>query len=148
MNIVAMAALVLMMLLTVSDVLMRSVFKQPILDSPQLTQYLMVCVVFFGLAWCAAKGRHIKVDLVVSRFPARVQAIFDSTTYFLGLVVCSIMTWRSFLESLVAHRYHSATTVLEVPSYPFHFILTFGITILCLVMLIQLIQHLYKAVKG
>jgi TRAP-type C4-dicarboxylate transport system permease small subunit len=148
MNIVAMATLVLMMLLTVADVLMRSIFKLPILDSPQLTQYLMVCVVYFGLAYCAAKGRHVKVDLIVSHLSTRVQAILDSITYLLGLGICIIMTWRTLLETFVAYRYNAATTVLEVPAYPFHVILTFGVAILCLVMLIQLIQHMHKAVKG
>jgi TRAP-type C4-dicarboxylate transport system permease small subunit len=147
MNIVAMIALVLMMLLTVADVLMRTLFSLPILDSPQFTQYLMVCVVFFGLAWCAAKGRHIKVDLIVSHFPSKTQEIFDSITYLLGLGICVIMTWRSLLETFVAYRYNAATTVLEIPAYPFHIILTFGIAVLCLVMLTQLVQHIYKAVK-
>jgi len=148
MNVVSIVALGLMMLLTVSDVFLRFAFRHPILDSPQLTEYLMVCVAAFGLAWCAANKRHVKVDLVVSHFSPRVQVIYDIITYFLGLGVCLIITWRVFLESLVLHRYHTSTTVLEVPAYPFCLVLTFGFGILCLVMLTHLIQYLYKVVKG
>ena len=147
MNIVAMVALVAMMLLTVVDVLMRTLFKLPVLDSPQLTQYLMVCVVFFGLAWCAARERHIKVDLIVSRFSPRTQALFDSVTMFLGLAVTVVMTWRSLLETFVAYRYNAATTVLEIPAYPFHIILVLGLAVLCTVMLTQLIRNIREAAK-
>ena len=57
-NIIGVTCLVLMMLLTVSDVFMRYVFTQPIKGSVELTEYLMAVVGFFGLAWCAIKKGH------------------------------------------------------------------------------------------
>lgn len=146
-NIVAMVALVAMMMLTVSDVFLRYTFKIPITDSLALTEYLMVCTVFFAVAWCAAQGKHVSVDLLVARFSPRVRAIFSSVTYFLGLGVCVLITWRSFLEALVTQRNNRISRLLEVPAYPFYLVLAFGFALLCLVMFVQWMQYVFKAVK-
>jgi hypothetical protein len=38
--------------------------------------------------------------------------------------------------------------ILKIPEYPFYIVLGFGLIVLCLVMIIQFVQHLKKAVKG
>jgi len=148
MIIVAMVVVVAMMLLTVSDVLLRYAFKNPVPDSQELTEYLMVCVAFLGMAWVAIKGGHITVNLVVSRLSPRSQAIFDSITYLLGLGVVVLISWRNFLEAPIVGQIGLDSLLLDIPEYPFYIVLGFGLAILGLVMLIQLIQHVSKAVKG
>ncbi|OGN91798.1 MAG: hypothetical protein A2Z70_00505 [Chloroflexi bacterium RBG_13_48_17] len=147
MNIVAMSVLVAMMLLTVSDVFLRYVFKKPILDSISLTEYMMVCGVFLALAWCEVNGKHVTVDIVVSRFSPKIQTIFSIGTYFVELGLCSLITWQSFLETLAIRQLQKASLLLGVPVYPFYFILTFGFALFSLVMLTRFIYYLYEAVK-
>ena len=96
--------LVAMMLLTVSDVFLRYAFRRPIFGSTEITEIMIVMLGFLGLAWCAVKGGHLKVDLLMSRFSPRLQAIFDSFTYFAGLVICIIIAWRSLLESIAVKK--------------------------------------------
>lgn len=148
MVIVAMVVVAVMMLLTVSDVFLRYAFKNPIPDSQELTEYLMVCVAFLGMAWVAIKGEHITVNLVISRLSPRAQAIFDSVTYFLGLGVVVLISWRNFLEAPIVRQIGLESLLLRIPEYPFYLVLAVGLAILCLAMLIQLIQHVSKAVKG
>jgi TRAP-type C4-dicarboxylate transport system permease small subunit len=148
MIIAAMVVLVGMMMLTVSDVFLRYIFKNPVPDSQQITEYLMVCVAFLGMAWVAVKNEHISVNLIVPRFSQKVQAIFDSVTYLFGLGVLVLISWRTFIESTFVRKTETDTLLLDIPAYPFYIVLGFGIAVLCLVMLIQLIQHVTKAVKG
>ena len=148
MLIISVVAVAAMMLLTVSDVFLRYLLKNPIPDSQQITEYMMVCAAFLGMAWVAVKNENITVDLIVPRFSQRVQAIFDSVTYLLGLGVVVLISWRSFLESMAVRQIGIDSLLLDIPQYPFFIVLGFGLAILCLVMLIQLVQHLYKAVKG
>jgi len=143
-----MVVLVAMMLLTVTDVFLRYVLKNPVPDSQAITEYLMICVAFLGMAWVAVKNENITVDLIVPRFSQRIQAIFDSVTYLLGLGVVVLISWRSFSEAPVVREIGMDSLLLGIPEYPFFIVLGFGLAILCLVMLIQFIQHLYKAVKG
>jgi TRAP-type C4-dicarboxylate transport system permease small subunit len=148
MIIASMVVLVGMMMLTVSDVFLRYIFKNPVPDSQQITEYLMVCVAFLGMAWVAVKNEHIAVNLIVPRFSQRVQAIFDSVTYFLGLGVLVLISWRTFIESTFVRQFDPGTLLLKIPAYPFYIVLGFGLAMLCLIIFIQLIQHVFKAVKG
>ena len=146
--IISTISLTVMMMLTVSDVFLRYLVKSPIPDSQQMTEYLMICVAFLAMAWVAVKNEHITVDLIVPRFPLRVQEIFDSVTYLLGLGMVVLISWRTFLEAPTVKEIGFDTLILEIPQYPFFIILGFGLAALALVMIIQVVQHIYKAVKG
>lgn len=148
MNAVAMGVLAAMMLLTVADVSLRYVFNRPITGTTEMTEFMIVLVGFLGLAWCAVKGAHLKIDSVVSRFPPRLQAITDSFTYLIGLAICVIIGWRSLVEGIDLKRLNLVTSLLEVPVFPFYIVSALGFAILSLVMVAHLIQYIAKAVKG
>lgn len=147
-NIIASGVLVAMMLLVVADVVMRYVLRSPIIGATELTEYMMVCVVFFALAWCALMRKHVKVDLLLAHFSPRAQAIIDSTTCFFSLGVGVIITWRSVLESISLIQVGKISSSLEIPIYIFYFVSSFGFAVLCVVILILLIQLVSKGVKG
>ena len=147
-NIVAMTVLVAMMLLTVADVAMRYAFRKPILGSLELSEYMMVCVVFLALPWCAALGRQVKVDLVVARFKPRMQAVVDSLTILFSLVVGVIITWRSLTESLTLLQYNKVSSLLYIPTYIFYLIMSAGFTILCLVIITLLVKNIAKVFEA
>ena len=147
-NYAALAILVIMMLLTVSDVIMRYITSRTIAGSTELTEYMMVCVVFLGLGLCAANGKHIKVDLLVSHFSEKAQAINDSIMHFLILIISVLIAWNGFREAEVTRELNIESTLLGIPSFPFYLIMAFGCAILAIVVLAQLITYIGKAVKG
>lgn len=147
-NYVGIGALIAMMLLTVADVFLRYFFARPIMGSVEITESLMVIVAFFTVAWCAVKGGHIKVDLVVSHLPSRTQSILDSITCLISLIIAMLIAWRSYLGAGYMYEIKRASDYLEMPSYPFYYVMAIGCTVLCLALLVQLIHFITKAVKG
>ncbi|MEW6666182.1 MAG: TRAP transporter small permease [Thermodesulfobacteriota bacterium] len=147
MNSVACGVLVLMMLLTVSDVLLRSLLRRPILGTTELTENMMACLAFLALAWCAVERSHLKVDLVMMLFPPRVQAVVDSITSLAGLCLVGLITWRSFLEAGVVKELKIESSLLGIPAFPFYYVMAVGFAMLCLVMLMRWIEEMRKAVK-
>ena len=147
MNFTAAGVLAVMMLLTVSDVFLRYAFNEPIIGTTELTELMMICVAFLGLGWCAIKRAHLKVDLIVARLSPRTQAIADSITLFASLCLCVFFTWRCFLESVTSIQLGVTSSLLQVPDYPFYFILTLGFALLCVVMVTNVIENIAKAVK-
>ena len=121
-NYVAMGLLLILMMLTVSDVFMRFTFNNPITGTAELAALIMVCLVL-GVAWCASRGGHISVDLVMNRFSPRVQAVVDTVTLLAGLVIGIIITWQAVMQSLweLEVRYLAGHT-LAWPSFPFWWI--------------------------
>jgi TRAP-type C4-dicarboxylate transport system permease small subunit len=148
MNIFASAVLVAMMLLTVADVCLRYFLRQPILGATELTENMMVCMAFFALAWCAGQQGHLRVDLVVSRFSPRMQAVFDSITSMVGLIIVALIAWRSFLEGLAVRQLNIISSLLKIPAFPFYYVVAAGCALLCLVMVAQFIRDINKAVNG
>lgn len=134
----------LMMMLTVADVFLRYFFNAPITGTTEITQLMMVVVVFLALAWCASNNAHVRVDLLVSRFRPRTRAIFDSITLIATLFIYFIITWRSWIES--THT-DTTTSLVGIPLAPFHYILTFGFGLLTLVIVTLIIDSVKKAVK-
>ena len=137
-----------MMLITVVDIFMRYLFSQALTGTSEVVEYMMVCMVFFGLAWCALKGRHITVDLVVSRLSPKAQAIVDIITYVLGLCLCFVLSWHTFLESLLQHRAGFTSQFLKVPTYPFYVVIALGFAMLFLAILSLLVRKVAELLKG
>jgi TRAP-type C4-dicarboxylate transport system permease small subunit len=143
---VAMGIIVVMMLLTVTEVIMRYSLRRVIFGSMEITEFLMVALVL-AMAWCALQGKHVRVELVVTRFSPRVQAIIGSFTYVLSLGFCFLLTWRNAAEALRIQQAHEITNLLNLPKYPFYFIISFGFAILFVVIVPLLVETVTKAVK-
>jgi TRAP-type transport system small permease protein len=139
--------MVAMMLLTVGDVFLRFVFNRPILGSVEITEYLMVGTGFLGIAWCAVKGGHVGVDLIVSHFPPRVQAMIDSVTCLLSLGVVPLVAWQNFLQAGYVKAENVQSDLLDIPAYPFYIIVGISYALLSLVLVNALVQSVTKAVK-
>ena len=141
---VATGFMMVLMLLTVVDVFLRYFFNAPITGATEISRLLMVIIVFPALGWAAIDRAHIRVDLVVSRIPARLQAIIGSITFFIALVTYVIITWQSFLEAAVVKR---QTSLLHISFTPFYWVMSAGFAIFCLAIAALVVEDIAKAVK-
>jgi TRAP-type C4-dicarboxylate transport system permease small subunit len=147
MNIIGIIVLVVLTVLTVSDVLGRALFRSPVLGTTELTEFMLATIVFLCIAWCAMKEKMIRVDLFVSRLSVKTRAILDSITQTIGLGLLVIMAWQTFLESLAIQNSTKVSSILAIPVYPFAWITTAGMIVLCLVAACKLVENIAKAVK-
>lgn len=146
-GIIAIGILVAMMLFTVLNVVMRAFFNRPIPGDVELTEIAMVCTSFLGLAWCALRERHIRVDLIVPFMPKRAQGIIDSFGYLAALVACSVIAWRSVLEGIANRSLDKLSASLGIPVFPFYWVTAVGFGILCFAVVVLLVRSLSAAVK-
>jgi TRAP-type C4-dicarboxylate transport system permease small subunit len=141
------AVLAVMMVLTAGDVTLRYVFNRPIVGSLDLTEYMMAIVVSFSLAYCAFLKGHVRVDLIVSHLPQRVQAVIDSITGLLGVILFSVITWQGFVYMGILVDTGLKSTVLLVPRFPFAGLVCLGSAFLTLVLLANFLEFLSEAVR-
>jgi TRAP-type C4-dicarboxylate transport system permease small subunit len=147
MGVVAVVVLVFMMMLTVTDVCLRYFFDNPIMASMELTCYMMVVVGFLGMAWCALKGMHIKVDLIVGRWSEKSQAIMNIINAVLVIGVCSLIASQSYFEGFAARDMHKASEITGIVQHPFYWLIVFSYALLLFAMLNILVQNIAKVVK-
>jgi TRAP-type C4-dicarboxylate transport system permease small subunit len=143
---IAMVAMLAIMLLTAVDVFMRYVFSNPITGTTELTEYGMI-VIFCAIGAVTLFRRHIAVDLVIDLFSPRTQRITDFITLFISLVICTVLTWRGFVEAVITQRINITSSLLEIPEAIFRYVLAIAFGFICIVVLCQLIEHTAKAVK-
>lgn len=142
-----MGVLALMMFLTACDVILRYVFNRPIVGSYDISEYMMAIVVSFGLAYCAFLKGHVRVDIIVSRFPQRVQEVFDCITGLLSVFLFVIITWQSFVYMQLLFSSGLKSTVLLIPRFPFVGLVFIGSAFITLVLIADFFDSLARAVR-
>lgn len=145
-NLVGAGVLVIMMALTVVNILVRPVYHS-ILGIPELVSYGFVVVVCFGLAYTAVMRGHVSVELLVSRFPQRVQVAIDIITCLLSIGVFAIIAWQSAVYGWEQWLVGEYAPILEFPIIPLRYILVLGFTVLCLALMLNLFKSLTQVVR-
>ena len=145
-NSVGVVILAIMMFLTATDVTLRYVFNKPVPGSFELQEFMMGIVVAMAIGYCAFVKGHISVDIVFTRFPQRVQAIFNTFHYLVGSCLFALVCWRTVLEGLGKQAGAQTTSVLLIPVFPFYYVVAFGSAVLCLAWLYNSIESLSQGV--
>jgi len=138
----AMAVLFLMMLLTAADVFLRAAFNNPIIGTTEMTEQMMVAVVFLGFGWCALQERQIRVDLFVSRYRPGTQRAVDLLMNSVGMVLVAVICWRTLVTTLTVQRLGITCAYIGVPKYPFYALAAFGWAVLFVAMVGLLVTNI------
>ena len=126
----AVAALLIMMLLTVVDVCARYFLKSAIVGAQDVTELLLVTVIFLGLSYTSSTGGNVKVELIISMLSQRMQERLVVVTTLFNAIVVSILSWRLFANSLSAFAFNEKTIILTIPIGPIVLIAAIGCTML------------------
>ena len=142
-NLVGVAILFLMMLVVTTDVLGRYLFSRPLPGAFDTIELMMVILVFFSLAYCAALEGHVRVDVFHSRLNKRNQAILDSVTFAAGAFIIALICWRLAARAwgIVLEPPGPRTLMLQIPHWPFLFVAAVGSLLFCL----ELIIHFFRS---
>ena len=143
---VARFATVLLMALVVTNIILRFTWR-PLLGTYEFVSFLSAVVISFALAYCAIQGGHIAVTLFVDHLPRRVQAIIDIIVGVISITFFGLTVWQITLYAtdMVISGEVSPTT--RTPFYPFVYGVAFGFLVLCLVLLVDLIKAITRAVS-
>ena len=128
-----------MMFLGTADVIGRYAFNSPVQGTYEISQVLMAGVILLGWAYTMKTGGHVRVELLISRLPSRPRAIIDFVMMLLSLAIFIMITWRSTLLALQYMEEHRVLQTLNIPVYPFFFLVPVGAFFLCLEIIIQMI---------
>lgn len=138
--------MVTVMVLVVSNILLRAVFHHPILGTYEYVVFLTAAMIGLSLAYCAVQNAHIAVSFVVDRFPLRLQAVVDVVMNVVNLLFWALCAWQvaKYARTLAASGVVSPTS--QIPFYPFIYLVAFGLSVLCLVILLKVIESVKQVV--
>lgn len=119
-KVLASLALFVLMILTFSDVILRSVFNAPIEFAADLTRLLMAIMVFSALPVLSAQGKHISVDLLDGFFHrSGLTRWREALTHLLCGCILVLPSLRIFD---LAERSRTYGDVMEYLGLPLHYI--------------------------
>jgi len=140
---VAGTAIVIMMVLTCADVLLRY-FRCPIPGTYELVCYLGAVAVAFAMAHTSVQRGHVAVSLIVRLMPRRIRGIIDATTSIFGLILFALITWQSVVYAETLRASGEVSLTLRLPFYPFVYGVGFASAAVCLVLLTDILKGLAK----
>lgn len=147
-NIIASILLLGIMLLVVCDVTGRYLFNKPVHGALEITEFVMVAIVFFTLAHTQAIKAHIKVELLLERMPRKLRLILELITYLFGLVIFALITWQGYLSALDAWEVQEETDgLIPFRIFPAKFTIPIGCFLLCLRFTADIVDVLRKLTR-
>ena len=108
----------LMMVVAFVDVVGRKFLDQPLRGSVELTELLMLMVVFIGVALVSHDRNHVQLDLLDSAVPVRWQALRERAGEFLSGLIMLGAGWLALTRALQAGREGELTALLRISMAP------------------------------
>jgi len=145
-NILAGIAVIAMMLLTCADVVLR-LFRHPIPGTYELVGFLGTVIVSFALALTSLEKGHIAVEILVERFPPRIQTGIEAITSLIGAFLFALLTWQSMIYAADMRQSGEVSVTLTMPIYPFIYGLAAGSALLVAVLAADSLRAAIRAVR-
>jgi len=122
---VACFSLLLIALVTASDILMRSM-RRPIVGSFEIVTFLGAIVVGFSLPYTSLMKGHVYVDIVIDRLKGRARKALLASTRVLAIVLFALVG-VNFVRYGISNIYSGEVSPsFRIPLYPLSFALAFA----------------------
>ncbi len=139
---IAILCVVGIMVITVIDVIMRTFANKSFKGVMEITQFVMVPVCYCAMPWVTWQYGHIKVDILTSKLPEKVQGIIMAIDKLIIAVFSSYMAVQVWKQGNMAIKLHSVGAVTRFPIYPLYYLTSIMMGIVVLTMLINFVSLL------
>ncbi len=136
------AALIALTLLATANVGLRIV-RAPVSGAYEIVSFLGAVVTAGALGYTQKRKDHIVVDILSDRFPAPVKRALDVASHAVTLVLFSIVAWRTYAWGRQLMQTGELSETLQVPFYPFVFLVSLGFAALALTLLLDLLETVW-----
>jgi TRAP-type C4-dicarboxylate transport system permease small subunit len=137
-GIAASAILFCMMTLTFVDVVLRYVFNRPLRGAFEVTELMLLVLIFAGLPLVTHAGEHVTMDLIDRWLSARQRQALGRLMEAISAALMFVLTWLMWIKAQRIAAYGDTTDVLRILVGPFVYFMV------AMILLSGLI-HLYRA---
>ena len=134
-----------MMSLIMVEVFMRYVLRKPPAVADETSAYMLVGLVFIGLAYAWKEKGHVRIEFIITRIPARASQWIRLATLTIALIWVIIALNGAY--DFVLFSFETGTksqSWLRIPLYLPQLPIVIGFSLLTL----QLVAEIAKAIRG
>lgn len=140
-------ALVAMIGLACANIFVRT-FADPIRGTFELMGYGGAVVTALALGFTQQQRGHIAVNVLINRFPPKVQKALNSFNDAACALFFGVLTWQLIQKASGFIKTGEVSETLRVVFYPFTYAVAIGCGLLALVFVLSLIRDLLYEVRG
>lgn len=145
-ELIGVAGMLLMMVITCIDVVGGKVFKSPLLGAIDIVMLSQIVAISFAAGITLIKGRHIQVEFFFSFLPRRAQPVLYSVILLLGLGLFILIIWRLIKLGYSFQASGEYSPTAYIPLYPFAYAIAFACIPVCLILLLEFLKSLTRRV--
>ena len=139
-SVAAAIALIAMMLTTVADVAMATVFKRPIIGAYDMVEAMLVISVFLGIPATFLRNGNIVVDVVDFFVTRETVRRLKQLAQFLTLVFLVLLFWNMITPALDAYKFGDKKQELGLPLWVLWLPILVGVLISAIAVLTSLVR--------
>lgn len=116
------AILFLMMALTFVDVVMRYMFNRPVRGGTEITELMLLVLIFAGLPLVSHANEHVTMDFIDKWLPARLTSRLERLVHALCAAVMLFLAWQVWLKAGKIGSVGTegeVTQILRIPIAPY-----------------------------
>ena len=117
-NLLAAFAIMALMILGVLQIVLRTVFNNPIGGYIDLVELSMASMAFLGAAYTQRIGGHIRMELLVGRLRGRALWTVEALGAALGMFIIGVLIYYSYGHFLRAYTLGDTTIDAEYVTWP------------------------------
>ena len=118
-GVAASVILMLLMLLTTVDVISRYLFNWPLRGGFEMTELMLLILIFAGLPLVSHADEHVTMDFIDRMLGARAVAAIVRLVHALCAAVMFFLAWLIWLKAGKIAAYGDTTDVLKIAVGPF-----------------------------
>lgn len=138
------ATLVIMVIVMI-DVIGRAAFNEPLHSGVELSELLLVSLVFLGLSAAQQQRQNFAIEIFTRHLPIRVQNGFEIAGYAACLAIVILLAWPSTIQAISSfNRNEMGFGIVAFPIWPARIVLAIGLWLLA----IQFLCDIYRILTG
>lgn len=134
---VAAVALTSIMMLTVSDVILR-IFKAPILGTYEIVGFLAAWAIGFAIPQTSLDKGHVQMDFLTGKLPGWLNRILVPLTRLIGVGTFALVAYNLYGMGNDLRASGDVTPLRQLPLFP----LAYGLGLACVVECLVLVSGL------
>ncbi len=142
--------LIVMMLITTADVILRTFFGSTIQGASVIVRNLLIVAMFLGLPYVTFTKGHTRSEVIYARGSARVKMILDILAYGIGAVLFFLMSYSLIgpvMKAFATNQFDSEGTFM-MSLAPFYVLSLFGAIFSLYAALYNFVVMLMDAVRN
>ena len=118
-GIAASLILFLMMLLTFVDVVARYLFNFPLRGGFEVTELMLLVLIFAGLPLVSHADEHVTMDFIDRILPQRIARVWIRVVHAICAAIMFFLAWQVWIKANRIASYSDTTDVLRITIGPF-----------------------------